>query len=90
MEYALLIFQENFKVPNSPNISNRNILQRYGLQLNIPKTEYMECSAKIESGTIRVNGNDLKKFDCFGYLGSKLLRQVMFFRKRMDATMLHR
>ncbi|EYC36185.1 hypothetical protein Y032_0925g3062 [Ancylostoma ceylanicum] len=47
-------------------------LQRYGLRLNIEKTEYMECGARIENGTICVDGNDLKKVECFKYLGSRI------------------
>ncbi|EYC36369.1 hypothetical protein Y032_0903g2962 [Ancylostoma ceylanicum] len=47
-------------------------LQRYGLRLNIAKTEYMECGAKIEDGTICVDGNNLKKVECFKYLGSRI------------------
>ncbi|EYC04720.1 hypothetical protein Y032_0086g1952 [Ancylostoma ceylanicum] len=47
-------------------------LQRYGLRLNIEKTEYMECGPRIEDGTICVNGNDLKKDECFKYLGSRI------------------
>ncbi|EYC22249.1 hypothetical protein Y032_0017g3240 [Ancylostoma ceylanicum] len=47
-------------------------LQRYGQRLNIEKTEYMECGAKIEDGTICVDGNDLKKVECFKYLGSRI------------------
>ncbi|EYB83531.1 hypothetical protein Y032_0333g2790 [Ancylostoma ceylanicum] len=47
-------------------------LQRYGLRLNIEKTEYMECGARIEDGTICVDGNDLKEVECFKYLGSRI------------------
>ncbi|EYC17012.1 hypothetical protein Y032_0032g2617 [Ancylostoma ceylanicum] len=47
-------------------------LQRYGLRLNIEKTEYMECVPRIEDGPICVDGNDLKKVDCFKYLGSRI------------------
>ncbi|EYC26912.1 hypothetical protein Y032_0009g423 [Ancylostoma ceylanicum] len=46
--------------------------QRYGLRLNIEKTEYMECGPRIKDGTICVDGNDLKKVECFKYLGSKI------------------
>ncbi|EYC19326.1 hypothetical protein Y032_0024g1020 [Ancylostoma ceylanicum] len=47
-------------------------LQRHGLRLNIAKTEYMECGAKIEDGTICVDGNKLKKVECFKYLRSRI------------------
>ncbi|EYB88615.1 hypothetical protein Y032_0244g3530 [Ancylostoma ceylanicum] len=39
-------------------------LQQYGLRLNIEKTEYMECGARIEDGKICVDSNDLKTVDC--------------------------
>ncbi|KIH49186.1 hypothetical protein ANCDUO_20740, partial [Ancylostoma duodenale] len=47
-------------------------LQQYRLQLNIKKTEYMVCGAKIKDGTICVDGNDLKKIECFKYVGSRI------------------
>ncbi|EYB85329.1 hypothetical protein Y032_0300g1803 [Ancylostoma ceylanicum] len=47
-------------------------LQRYGLRLNFEKTEYMECGPRIEDGTICVDGNDLKKVECFKSLGSRI------------------
>ncbi|EYB86662.1 hypothetical protein Y032_0275g1056 [Ancylostoma ceylanicum] len=46
--------------------------QRYGLQLNIEKTDHMECGARIDDGTIYVDGNDLRKVECFKYLGSRI------------------
>ncbi|EYC05353.1 hypothetical protein Y032_0082g1535 [Ancylostoma ceylanicum] len=48
-------------------------LQRYGLRLNIEKTEYMECGPRIEDGTICVDGNDLEKIECFKYFGSRIV-----------------
>ncbi|EYC42305.1 hypothetical protein Y032_0536g3107 [Ancylostoma ceylanicum] len=32
----------------------------------------MECGPRIEDGTICVDGNDLKKVECFKYLGSRI------------------
>lgn len=43
-----------------------------GLWLNLTKTEYMECGPQ-SVGSISVDGQDLKKMDCFKYLGSTLL-----------------
>ncbi|ETN75810.1 hypothetical protein NECAME_12119 [Necator americanus] len=36
-------------------------LQKYGLRLSISKTEYMECGPRMENGSIRVDGTELKK-----------------------------
>ncbi|KAK6744596.1 hypothetical protein RB195_011367 [Necator americanus] len=47
-------------------------LQKYGLRLNTSKTEYMECGPRIEDGSIRVDGTELNKVNCFKYLGSKV------------------
>ncbi|KAK6746049.1 hypothetical protein RB195_012270 [Necator americanus] len=47
-------------------------LQQYGLRLNTSKTEYMECGPRIEDGSIRVDGTELNKVNCFKYLGSKV------------------
>ncbi|EYB92379.1 hypothetical protein Y032_0194g1414 [Ancylostoma ceylanicum] len=47
-------------------------LQRYGPRLNIAKTEYMECKGGIEGGTICADGNNLKRVECFKYLGSRI------------------
>ncbi|KAK6734411.1 hypothetical protein RB195_017912 [Necator americanus] len=47
-------------------------LQKYGLRLNTSKTEYMECRPRIEDGSIRVDGTELNKVNCFKYLGSKV------------------
>ncbi|ETN86452.1 hypothetical protein NECAME_16316 [Necator americanus] len=47
-------------------------LQQYGLRLNTPKTEYMECGPSIEDGSVRVDGTELNKVNCFKYLGSKV------------------
>ncbi|KAK6756187.1 hypothetical protein RB195_014530 [Necator americanus] len=48
-------------------------LQQYGLRLNTSKTEYSaECGPRIEDGSIRVDGKELNKVNCFKYLGSKL------------------
>ncbi|KAK6735072.1 hypothetical protein RB195_018332 [Necator americanus] len=47
-------------------------LQQYGLCLNTSKTEYMECGPRIEDGSIRVDGTELNKVNCFKYLGSKV------------------
>ncbi|KAK6751622.1 hypothetical protein RB195_003191 [Necator americanus] len=47
-------------------------LQQYGLRFNTSKTEYMECGPRIEDGSIRVDGTELNKVNCFKYLGSKV------------------
>ncbi|KAK6743227.1 hypothetical protein RB195_010468 [Necator americanus] len=47
-------------------------LQQYGLRLNTSKTEYMECGPRIEDGSIRVDGTELNKVNCFKYFGSKV------------------
>ncbi|EYC04285.1 hypothetical protein Y032_0088g2119 [Ancylostoma ceylanicum] len=47
----------------------KDSLQRYGLRLNIEKTEYMECGARKEDNTICVDGNDLKKVAASTKLG---------------------
>ncbi|EYB91435.1 hypothetical protein Y032_0206g1991 [Ancylostoma ceylanicum] len=48
-------------------------LQRYGLRLKTEKTiENIECGTKIEHGTICVDGDGLKKVECFKYLGSRI------------------
>ncbi|KAK6762979.1 hypothetical protein RB195_023618 [Necator americanus] len=47
-------------------------LQQYGLRLNTSKTEYMECGPRIEDGSIRVDGTELNKVNCFKHLGSKV------------------
>ncbi|KAK6756980.1 hypothetical protein RB195_015045 [Necator americanus] len=47
-------------------------LQQHGLRPNISKSEYMECGPRIENGSIRVDGTELNKVNCFKYLGSKL------------------
>ncbi|KAK6755369.1 hypothetical protein RB195_014003 [Necator americanus] len=47
-------------------------LQQYGLRLNTSKTEYMECGIRIKDGSIRVDGTELNKVNCFKYLGSKV------------------
>ncbi|KAK6764660.1 hypothetical protein RB195_024836 [Necator americanus] len=47
-------------------------LQQYGLRLNTSKTEYMECGPRIEDGSIRVDGTELNKVNCFKYLGYKV------------------
>ncbi|KAK6764327.1 hypothetical protein RB195_024594 [Necator americanus] len=48
-------------------------LQQHGLRHNISKTEYMECGPRIEDGSIRVDGTELNKVNCFKYLGSKVI-----------------
>ncbi|KAK6740367.1 hypothetical protein RB195_008685 [Necator americanus] len=50
----------------------RDQLQQYGLRLNTSKAEYMECGPRIEDGSIRVDGTELNKVNCFKYLGSKV------------------
>ncbi|ETN73452.1 reverse transcriptase, partial [Necator americanus] len=52
--------------------SRKDQLQQYGLRLNTSKTEYMECGPRIEDGSIRVDGTELNKVNCFKYLGSKV------------------
>ncbi|KAK6730585.1 hypothetical protein RB195_007195 [Necator americanus] len=47
-------------------------LRQYGLRLNTSKTEYMECGPRTEDGSIRVDGTELNKVNCFKYLGSKV------------------
>ncbi|XP_016378366.1 uncharacterized protein LOC107716427 [Sinocyclocheilus rhinocerous] len=44
-------------------------LDKYGLWLNIKKTEYMECGPQT-NGTISIDGKDLKAATNFKYLGS--------------------
>ncbi|KAK6736534.1 hypothetical protein RB195_019302 [Necator americanus] len=44
---------------------------QYGLRLNTSKTEYMECGPRIEDGSIRVDGTELNKVNCFGTLAPK-------------------
>jgi hypothetical protein len=44
-------------------------LSDFGLQLNIKKTEYMECGPQTDR-TISIGGEDLKKVEQFKYLGS--------------------
>ncbi|EYC39234.1 hypothetical protein Y032_0667g1337 [Ancylostoma ceylanicum] len=46
-------------------------LARFGLRLNVKKTEYMTTNLD-ELSTIQVNGNDLRRTDYFKYLGSTL------------------
>ncbi|KAK6756668.1 hypothetical protein RB195_014849 [Necator americanus] len=43
-------------------------LQKYGLRLSISKTEYMECGPRMENGSIRVDGTELKKVNGSKYL----------------------
>ncbi|KAK6762963.1 hypothetical protein RB195_023610 [Necator americanus] len=47
-------------------------LQQYGLRLNTSKTEYMECGPRIGDGSIRVDGTELNKVNCFKHLESKV------------------
>ncbi|KAK6742396.1 hypothetical protein RB195_009953 [Necator americanus] len=47
-------------------------LQQYGLRLNTSKTVHMECGPRIEDGSIRVDGTELNKVNCFKYLGPKV------------------
>ncbi|KAK6765125.1 hypothetical protein RB195_025169 [Necator americanus] len=47
-------------------------LQQYGLRLNTSKTEYMECGPRIEDSSVRFDGTELNKVNCFKYLGSKV------------------
>uniref|UniRef100_A0A914X4N9 Reverse transcriptase domain-containing protein n=1 Tax=Plectus sambesii TaxID=2011161 RepID=A0A914X4N9_9BILA len=44
-------------------------LSKFGLRLNIKKTEYMECGPQTD-GTISIGGEELKKVEQFKYLGS--------------------
>ncbi|EYB98254.1 hypothetical protein Y032_0133g1802 [Ancylostoma ceylanicum] len=46
-------------------------LARFGLRLNVKKTEYMTTNLD-ELSTIQVDGNDLRRTDYFKYLGSTL------------------
>ncbi|EYC13658.1 hypothetical protein Y032_0043g846 [Ancylostoma ceylanicum] len=46
-------------------------LARFGLLLNVKKTEYMTTNLD-ELSTIQVDGNDLRRTDYFKYLGSTL------------------
>ncbi|EYC36742.1 hypothetical protein Y032_0862g2745 [Ancylostoma ceylanicum] len=46
-------------------------LPRFGLRLNVKKTEYMTNNLH-EHSTIQVDGNDLRRTDSFKYLDSKL------------------
>ncbi|EYB85538.1 hypothetical protein Y032_0296g1688 [Ancylostoma ceylanicum] len=46
-------------------------LARFGLRLNVKKTEYMTTNFD-ELSTIQVDGNDLRRTDYFKYLGSTL------------------
>ncbi|KAK6733746.1 hypothetical protein RB195_017482 [Necator americanus] len=47
-------------------------LHKYGLRLNTSKTECKECGPRIEDGSIRVDGTELNKVNCFKYLGFKV------------------
>ncbi|ETN81672.1 hypothetical protein NECAME_08338 [Necator americanus] len=47
-------------------------LQQHGLRLNLSKTEYMKYGARIEYGSIRVDGTELNRVERFKYLGSKV------------------
>ncbi|ETN85821.1 hypothetical protein NECAME_16637 [Necator americanus] len=40
-------------------------LQHYGLRFSNSKTGYMECGPRIEDGSIRVDGTELNKVNCF-------------------------
>ena len=46
-------------------------LSKYGLRLNIGKTEYLECGEQTD-GTINIGGQPLKKVTKFKYLGSQV------------------
>ncbi|EYC30944.1 hypothetical protein Y032_0004g1865 [Ancylostoma ceylanicum] len=46
-------------------------LARFGLQLDVRKTEYMTTSLD-KSSTIQIDGNNLSRTDRFKYLGSTL------------------
>ncbi len=46
-------------------------LAKYGLKLNVGKTEYLEIGEQ-RSGTIKVDGQQVPKIDLFKYLGSRL------------------
>ncbi|XP_048353798.1 uncharacterized protein LOC125433337 [Sphaerodactylus townsendi] len=53
---------------HSPHFSE-NRLSENGLQLNIPRTEYLQCGSQTRT-TIQINGQTLKKATQFKYLGS--------------------
>ena len=48
-------------------------LRGFGLHLNTVKTEYLDRPTSSHQGSIKVNGDALKKTEAFPYLGSKLL-----------------
>ncbi|KAK6743536.1 hypothetical protein RB195_010669 [Necator americanus] len=59
-------------------------LQQHGLRLSVSKSEYMECEPRIENGSIRVDGTELNKVECFKYLGSKVTSKAG--RARVNAA----
>lgn len=63
-------------------------LGEFGLRLNIKKTEYMECGTQT-NGTVRIDGEDLKKVEKFKYLGSLICSNgdsLPDARKRVNAA----
>ncbi|EYB94331.1 hypothetical protein Y032_0173g424 [Ancylostoma ceylanicum] len=46
-------------------------LERYGIKLNIKKTEYLECGEQTP-GTIFIDNEELLKASVFKYLGSRI------------------
>ena len=51
-------------------------LARYGLRLNIAKTEYLEFAQVQTPGTIRIDGKDLVRTTEFKYLGALISSQA--------------
>ncbi|KAK6750846.1 hypothetical protein RB195_002674 [Necator americanus] len=68
----VMLSSESRDDPQKQVQSWKDWLQQHGLRLNISKTEYMVCGQRIEDGSIRVDGTELNKVDCFKYLGSKV------------------
>ncbi|ETN84407.1 hypothetical protein NECAME_01633 [Necator americanus] len=65
-------------------------LQQHGLHLNVSKSEYMECGPRIEDGSIRVNGNKLKKVDCFKHLECKVTSTGDIDKKKVEHVLMRR
>lgn len=67
----VLLTNEEHQTLNDQMQQWKDRLNENGLQLNLTKAEYMECGPQT-IGTTIVDGQDLKKVDCFKYLSSTL------------------
>lgn len=66
-----LLTNEEHQTLNAQMQQWKDRLNENGLQLDLTKAEYMECGPQTIGTTIK-DGQDLKKVDCFKYLGSTL------------------